>query len=91
MSVHRALLAKRIEILDRVNAALDAGDTETRLAAKAVLGGFDVAAEVALRCDGVHVGRMFMECDRHYLDQDIDRPMCAGEFLSPAAPTEAGR
>lgn len=31
--------------------------------------------------DDPEFGRMLMDCDRYYLDQGIDRPMCCGVFL----------
>lgn len=30
---------------------------------------------------GGNSGRLLIECDLHYINQGIDRPMCGGEFL----------
>ncbi len=42
--------------------------------------GFFRGLEAAGR-DSVCIGSLIMDCDRHYMDKGIDRPMCGGVFL----------
>lgn len=74
-----SLQEKHIELVEAVNNALTyTAHHEARI----TLDGFRLAIET------VHSnpGHLYMECDRHYINQGIDRPMCCGVFLdwSPA-------
>lgn len=63
---------KHIELVEAVNNALTQAEHDR---AEAVLRGFRLAF------DEHYDGFSLMDCDRHYLDQGIDRPMCCGVFL----------
>jgi hypothetical protein len=66
---------KHIELVEAVNNAKTQQEHDM---AEAVLRGYRIAlVEAYDTC----AGNLLMECDRHYLDQGIDRPMCCGVFL----------
>lgn len=72
---------KHIELVEAVNNAKTQDEHDR---AEAVLSGFRIALEES---QSPFFGGLLMDCDRHYLDQGIDRPMCCGVFLDwkPAA------
>jgi len=65
------LLEKHIEIVESVNNAQTNSEHQT---ASLRLNGF----REALNLMGIN---QLMECDMHYIEQGIDRPMCCGVFL----------
>lgn len=81
-----SILSARIELLESAN---NAKTQRERDAAVERLSGFGFCAEAA----GVRLGQLLIDCDLHYADRGIDRPMCGGLFLDwlPPAPTEASR
>jgi hypothetical protein len=72
---------KHIQLLEAVNNAKTQAEHDR---AEAVLEGFRIALAEAYEH---RLGIDLMDCDRYYLDQGIDRPMCCGVFLDwkPAA------
>lgn len=70
--VRDKLLKRHIELVERVNKTNQ--NTKENYDASNVLYGFREALEVM----GIN---QLIECDLHYLNQGIDRPMCAGVFL----------
>jgi len=65
------LFEKHIELVVKVNSA----DSELQhTMAERELYGFRMALEA------LNINQL-MECDWHYIDQGIDRPMCCGVFL----------
>jgi len=69
--MRKDVLARHIELVERVNNAKTEKD---RNYACNVLYGFREALEVI----GIN---QLIACDLYYLNQGIDRPMCAGVFL----------
>ena len=64
------LLDKHIELVEAVNNSTGAAkDT-----ARNILDGF----RMGLDMQGIN---QLMDCDLHYIEQGIDRPMCCGVFL----------
>ena len=82
MSHYRNLLAGRIKILEGLNAATDEGREDDRVSWRDHLRGYDEAFRIACDLAGVNFGRAIIDCDLHYIDQGVDRPMCGGEFLT---------
>ena len=65
------LLEKHIEIVESVNNAQTNSEHQT---ASSRLDGF----REALNLMGIN---QLIECDMHYIEQGVDRPMCCGIFL----------
>lgn len=63
---------KHIELVEAVNNAKTQAEHDR---ADAVLEGFRAAF------DETYDGFSLMDCDRHYMDQGVTRPMCCGVFL----------
>lgn len=66
---------KHIELVEAVNNAKTQQEHDL---AEAVLKGFRLALAEAYDSE---LGFMLMDCDSHYMNQGIDRPMCCGVFL----------
>jgi hypothetical protein len=65
---------KHIELVEAVNNAKTHQEHDRALA---VLEGYRIALHYALAQFSGHL----IACDKHYMDQGIDRPMCCGVFL----------
>jgi hypothetical protein len=79
---YRNALRNRIEIVEklndmRLNMPPHPGDIEL---GNARLRGFDEA--VRAMCGDAIMEGLLVECDAHYLNQGIDRPMVGGVFLT---------
>lgn len=72
---------KHIELVEAVNNAKTQAEHDR---AEAMLEGFRLALDES---GSPFYGQLLMDCDRRYMDQGIDRPMCCGVFLDwkPAA------
>jgi predicted ATP-dependent serine protease len=67
-------LDKMIELTEAVNNSKNEVEHNWNMA---VRHGFLKGVEAS----GGNSGRLIIECDLHYINQGIDRPMCGGEFL----------
>lgn len=69
-----AQLQKHIELVEAVNNAKTEREHEN---AENVLRGF----RIAIGYTDQSPGRQLIDCDLHYINQGIDRPMCCGVWL----------
>ena len=74
MSGNEYVFSRHIELVGRVNSAIDSGDVTAERRAADILYGFREALETI----GIN---QLIECDLYYIKKGINRPMCCGVFL----------